>query len=531
MASIITSKFRSDSIRFFLNDLENNDYYVFGSSTNRSTAVNSLVSTTDFLERTIFGKKVDLETNFFFMIKNYPWQSELVYDQYDDAVDLSDKRYYAVVYSDNNDTGDFRVYKCLFNNYGSPSRFPPSADEGSGDGYIWKLMYIISETDFDEYNTLGYIPITANTLIANTSFDTSVVEEIIVENNLENNGYEKFEGSVFQVNTTTVLGTDFFDTIVLKAGNGYSFSEISNYYANRLFYANNTQTGISSYYTISSYTFDTETGNGIIRLSGSPAVDGVILPGDGITTFEILPQIEVTGDGTGAFAKANVVDGKIASVSVVDAGSGYTNVSARVLDPFGFAPTDENRLDVRATLRPILSPRGGHTSNLVDELSCRHCMIYVEITELDNITIPITNAFSKIGLVKNPLFTSNTIIFDNRIEIEIADTSSLTVNEQITQVNTSNEIAFSSRLHEISANTNTIYLSDYHGPYQNAANTNFSIDPNLFLTDSQGNLLEINTITYPLYEPKTGDVYYMNDFFPIERNSSSRELFKIIIEF
>jgi len=529
MANIITSKFRSDSVRFFLNDLETNDYFIFGSSISRTTAVNSSVSKNEFLEKTIFGKKIDPETDFFYMIKNYPWQSGLIYDQYDDAIDLSDKKYYTVVYSENNDTGDYRVYKCLFNNYGLPSRFPPSTDAGSGDGYIWRLMYVITETDFDKYNTFGYIPITANTLIANTSFETSVVEEIIVENNQENNGYEKFEGSVFQVNTTTVSETDFFDTIVLKAGNGYSFSEISNYYSDRLFYAFNTQSGLSSYYTISNYTFDTVTGNGIIRLSGSPSTDGIILPGDGITTFEILPRIEILGDGIDAFAKANIVNGAITSISVINTGSGYTNVSASVIDPFAFDPTDENRLDVRVILRPILSPRGGHVSNLVDELGCKHCMIYSEITELDNVTIPVVNSFSKIGLVKNPEFTSNTDIFDNRIEVEVVTTESFTVNEQITQVDTNNEVAFSSILHEISANT--IYLTDYHGPYENAANTSFSIDPNLFLTDSQGNLIEINTITYPTYEPKTGDVYYMNDFFPIERNEDSRELFKIIIEF
>ena len=158
-------------------------------------------------------------------------------------------------------------------------------------------------------------------------------------------------------------------------------------------------------------------------------------------------------------------------------------------------------------------------------------MIYTEITELDNATIPITNKFSKIGLVKNPEFTSNTVIFDNRIEIEVANTASLIIDEQITQVDLNNNIVFSARLHEISANTNTIYLSEYHGPYQNTANTSFSIDSSLPLRDSRGNLLEINTITYPLYEPKTGDVYYINDFSPIERNASSRELFKIIIEF
>ena len=531
MASIITSKFRSDSVRFFLNDLENNDYFIFGSASDRTTAVNSLASRTDFLERTIFGKKANSEENFFYMIKNYPWQSGTVYEQYDDTADLEDKRYYAVVYPENNDTGDFRIYKCLSNNYGSQSLFPPSLNENSGDGYELVLMYIITETDFDKYNTFGYIPITANTLIANTSFDTSVIEKIIVENNEENNGYEIIEGSVDAVNSTTVANTSFFDTIVLLAGNNYSFNEITNYYVNRQFYAFNTQTRLSSFYTIETYTYDTTTGNGIITLSGNPELDGVIVPGDGITTFQFLPRIEIAGDGTGALATSVVEDGTITSIVVRDNGLGYTNAVARVIDPVTFDPTNENRLDVRAILRPVLSPRGGHVSNLVDELSCKHCMIYTEITELDNATIPITNKFSKIGLVKNPEFTSNTVIFDNRIEIEVANTASLIIDEQITQVDLNNNIVFSARLHEISANTNTIYLSEYHGPYQNTANTSFSIDSSLPLRDSRGNLLEINTITYPLYEPKTGDVYYINDFSPIERNASSRELFKIIIEF
>ena len=173
MANIITRKFRSDSVNFFFDDLENNNYFFFGSSADRTTAVNSLVSTNDFLERTIFGKEITAEENFFYVIKNYPWQINEVYDQYDDAIDLSDKKYYAVVYPQNNDTGDYRIYKCLFNNYGAASLFPPTENENNGDGYIWKLMYILSESEFDKYNTLGYIPVTANTLIANTSFATS----------------------------------------------------------------------------------------------------------------------------------------------------------------------------------------------------------------------------------------------------------------------------------------------------------------------------------------------------------------------
>jgi len=210
---------------------------------------------------------------------------------------------------------------------------------------------------------------------------------------------------------------------------------------------------------------------------------------------------------------------------------------ANVIDPTAFSPTDENRLDVRATLRPILSPRGGHASNLIDELSCKHCMLFTELTEVDNVTIPDSNQYSKIGLVKNPEFTSsNNDIFDNRISVELSSVQPISVNDLVSQVNTDNETIFEARVHEISANT--VYLSEFHGPYQDQANTNFSIDPDLSIRSPQGDLLQINTdgggdpiITYPIYVPKTGDVYYMNDFFSVERTEDSRELFKIVIEF
>lgn len=527
MANIITSKFRSDSVRFFLNDLENNDYFLFVSTADRATAVNSLFSTNDFLERTIFGKEINAEEDFFYIIKNYPWQSGLVYDQYDDIADLSDKKYYTVVYPEDNEEGEFRVYKCIFNNYGSVSLFPPNTNGNSGDNYVWQLMYTISELDFDKYNTLGYIPITADTLIANTSFETSPIDKIVVENNTENNGYEKIEASVDLGSVTTAFGN--YDTIIIEAKEGYTLSQFPNYYTGKTLYAKNSSLNESNTYIIDTYSYNIQKNQGILTLRGSPADDSIIQ--SGITDIEILPRIEIIGDGSGAKAVPEVIDGSITKIIMIDSGSGYTRATARVVDPFGFNPAADNSLDVKAILRPVLSPRGGHGSNIVDELSCRHCMIYAEITELDNISIPTTNNFSKVGIVKNPQFTSNTTIFDNRIQIETANTFSLSVNDQVTQRDTNNETIFSARVHEITANTNTIYLSEYHGPYQDQANASFSIDESLPIRNPRGDRIEINTITYPPYEPKTGNVYYMNDFLPIERTEDSRELFKIIIEF
>ena len=541
MTNTLTSKFRSDSVRLLLSDIESNNYYLFASGLARTNSVNSVFSKNEFLEQTIFGKKIESADDFLFMVKNYPWQSGVVYDQYDDKEDLSDKRYYATVYPENNDTGVFRIYKCLFNNYGSASEFPPNYNVDTpdqiyktGDGYVWKYMYDISEVDFDLYNTSGYMPVTANNLISNTAIENSSIEKILVENSADNNGYESLEGNVVEVNTVDEGGTDVFDTIEVQATGSFVLSQVRDYYTGQYFYAFNTETNSAAIYTVDTYRYDSGSGRGIFTLAGNPAADSVVIANK--ATFEVFPKINISGDGTGAIAIPTIVDGSITEVSMLNRGSGYTQAVASVVDPLIFDPLDENRLDVRATLRPILSPEGGHASNLVDELSCKHCLLFTRLTETDNQIIPIVNQFSKIGVVKNPTVTTNTAAFDNRLILEVANTSPLAVNEQVTQVDTNNETIFSAIVHEIGAN-NEVYLTDFHGPYQNQANTSFSIDGSLPIRNPQGDTIEINTdggnpiITYPPYEPKTGEVYYMNDFLPVERNQDSRELFKIVIEF
>lgn len=538
MTSTLTSKFRSDSVKLLLDDIQTNDYYLFASSLSRIDSTDSVFRKNDFLEKTIFGKKIEAVDNFFYMIKNYPWQSGVVYDQYDDREDLADKRYYVAVYPENNDTGVFRIYKCLFNNYGSTSEFPPNYNVDTpdqiyktGDGYVWKYMYEISEADFDKYATVGYIPITANNLISNTAIENSSIEKIMVENNLDNNGYESIQGSVIAVNTVNEGGTDVFDTIEVQSTAGFTLSEVRDFYSGQYFYA--TANNASTIYTVDTYRYDSAQDRGVFTLVDRPAADNIIKVN---AVFQVFPRIDINGDGSGAIAIPSIVDGSIVEVTMLNRGSGYTRAEATVIDPVVFDPLDENRLDARAVLRPVLSPEGGHASNFVDELSCKHGLVFTELTETDNSTIPITNQFSSIGLVRNPTVTANTAAFDNRILLGVANTSPLAVNEQVTQVDTNNQTIFSAIVHEIGAN-NEVYLTDFHGPYQNQANTSFSIDGSLPIRNSQGDTIEINTdggnplITYPPYEPKTGEVYYMNDFLPVERDQDSRELFKIVIEF
>jgi hypothetical protein len=548
--SVITSKYRSDTARRFVDDVTFSDYYMFVSSTANTTVVNSEKSKKEFLEKTIFGKKITAQ-EVLYMVKNYPWEIDTVYDQYDDSLDMSNKRFYTVVYPVNNEAGDYRIYKCLSNNSSAKSLTPPNYSESQddqiyrlADGYVWKYLFNISELEFDAYNTRGYIPIISPE--SNTAVQTSSISQIVIEN-LTNRGYEKSEGFVFQVLLET-------GEIVITASSG-TLSAIENYYSGYTFYVTSVFGSDSRSYVVDTYTYDPDSKQAVITIN--EVADYNVLTGS--ASYKLLPRIEIKGDGTGAVGLANVsANGSITSVTMLSKGSGYKNATAFVPDPFSFDPNTLNSLNERAILRPILSSPGGHASNLIDELMCRHVLAYTTITETDNFTVPATNNFTSIGIVKNPEFKNiaNNDIFDNRIELAL-DSHSLSVNEIVTQIETDvnspfyNDVTFSGKVHEVS--NNFVYICEYMGSYPNStsfANTDFSdisLNINLPIRSSSNQILNINTDNdpeYPLeydidypgfsispYVQRTGEVYYMNSFFPITRTEESRERFKILLEF
>lgn len=76
------------------------------------------------------------------------------------------------------DENEYRVYKCLFNNYGDNSTAQPTLVSGVGgdiqryqrepfytnDGYLWKYMYTIDPADILSFVTDRYIPVKADSL-------------------------------------------------------------------------------------------------------------------------------------------------------------------------------------------------------------------------------------------------------------------------------------------------------------------------------------------------------------------------------
>ena len=552
MAEILSNSFKTDVTRMFIDDLANNQYYVFVSGIDTFEPEDAQYQKRGFLERTLFGKRIQ-SSDIHFMIKYYPWQVGQVYVEYDDKVNLADQRFYAVVGPNDNDTGDYRVYKCLNNNNGGAASTPPNYDATNtdqiyitADGYVWKYMYVISSLEFDAYNAIGYVPITPTPTPNNPSANTaSTVSDIVVTNPDDNFGYDEYTGGLIQ--------TPFASGVLIVTPFSDNWSPVTNYFTGQYIYTTNPSNGISRLFQITYYSYNQATGNAEIRV-GAELLTGVATPNlagvQSNANFKIIPRLDIIGDGTGAVAIPNVVNNRITSVTVLDEGSNYTNAVATVVDPGSnsFLPEDETTTDVRALIRPRLSPPGGHGFNLIDEFRCKHFSFYGYITAEDNLKIGDVNTYGGVGIVRTPSFDTGftDTVFDNRIAIVTDDYDKVSANSTIIQVDSNNDTVFSAQVHEVDASANTIYLAEYLGPYSNNPSTGSTLhtnntndvplDLNLPFRNETGQTININSpvasnVTLSDYMQKTGEVYFMENFFPLARTDLSREEFKFVLEF
>jgi hypothetical protein len=521
---LISNEYRTNIVEFFLDDVSNNEYYIFASTIDSDRILtNSVVDKKEFLNKTIFGKKVD-PSETFPMIRNYPWQPGEVFDQYDDVLDLTGKKFYAVVYPENSNTGSYLIFKCLFNNYGQTSEVAPFYDPEVGDqiyntadGYVWKFMYSISVQDFEKYNAFGYLPIIG----ANTSvIDSKSISHIEIENADLNFGYNSFAGTIREVNN---------EELVLVASNSSTLNPFTNFYRGQTIYVTDTN-NVSRLYDILTYRYSASTGTGRMTVKN---LDSFIEPG---SAYNILPKIEIKGDGYEASAIPLIDSGQIKRAIMLNKGYGYNSAIANVVDPaFDFNPDNPNTSDERAIIRPILAPGEGHAMSIARELYCNSAMLYAGVTEADNIEgiIPSVNTYARVGIVKNPEFkvSPSPVTFDNRIYVEFETQNFFQENDKAVQTNElTQDVTFEAIVHETA--NNAVYLAEYVGPYLNRANTDISFDSSLPLRNELNQTYVINNSIISNYVQRTGEVIYIASFTsPVFRDDESQEQYKVILQF
>lgn len=523
--SLIKEKFGRLNAELFYNSFSSNDYYLFASGVESTVTDNTTLSANEFIDKTIFGKKIDPE-EVFYMIPNNIWQSGSRYDQYDTFSDMTGKRYFVTVYPENENIGNYNVFVCLNNNRSGISTSKPIYTPETpnqiyytSDGYVWQFKYQISGADFQLYSVSGYIPITE----ANSNPSQSQgIQQISVLNPDANYGYVEISGTITSVQIVDSIKRYYLDASGLN--------ELADFYTGQSFYVTK-ENGVSNLYQILSYRFDTLNNRYYLTLTDQDISNFITID----DSFKITPRIKITGTGSGATAIPILTENRITSVQILNSGSGYERATAEVVNPaYGFITEGPVVTGFRAQLGVVVTPS---FSNIADEFNSRTVLIFNENTLIDNNTIPTTNTYSKIGLVKTPEFRilETPDRFDNRIKIRTETTDQLSVGQVLFQL-VDNEITFSSKIHELS-NTE-IWLYDFNNDFANYANGDFSLNPSIPLRTNTGSIVLIDTddllqpiVDYPPYIQRTGEILYINTFGEVERTETSNEKYKILLQF
>lgn len=430
--TLITQKLNvSSAEQFILSVQEESAYYVFaakhtqyseGSDQNIPDPVDTESTVIDVYNDMIFGKRIrDVDVSL--TTKRYDWTSGTTYYMYDDQdLLLADKAYYASV----NVGTQTHVYKCLYNNNGGASTVEPSGTEiypfeTPQDGYMWKYMYTANNYSMDKFATPTHIPVIANTVVQANAKPGSI-EVIVVENaGIGYNNYliDEFRsaediniggsGYLYGLGSPAPSLDDFYNGCIIKMTSGAAKDEyrfITDYYVQ-----NNQK---------------------IIVLDDPFTVVPQVTD-----SFEIYPYVYVFDTGgtkqTNCIARAIVnplASNSIAKVDILESGSGYRSATAIVGAMYnsqvrkgvaGGAQLVENvvsrtPLYSNAALRAIISPVGGHGSDVATELGAKFACVSTKFIENEE-PLPTENDYRIVGLVKDPLFANVKIQVDTSATI------------------------------------------------------------------------------------------------------------------
>lgn len=246
----------------------------------------------------------------------------------------------------------------------------------------------------------------------------------------------------------------------------------------------------------------------------SAAVDGAInfvKVTSGGSAYGSAPTVTISGDGTGATANCTISGGAVTKVTITNAGSGYTYATAAFSSG-------------AAAATPIISPKGGHGANAVEELGGKYIMLNVRLDGNESNTLSTANEFRQVGIVRDPYTygtTTRAVATSYRQTFKYTLTGvsggPFTLDETVTSgSNTASVVEWD--------NTNSIlYVTQ-------PLNKNFASGASVS-GGSSGATGTISAIETPGLQAYTGDIIYVENRVPISRASDQIEDVKLIIQF
>lgn len=391
----------------------------FDTLENRNSTANNII-----IAKQVFSKDTSL------VIPRIDWVYGTFFDFHDEEVDLflTDKKFYVI-------TDDYNVYKCISNNGASASTVKPtgttSEEQITSDGYIWKFLYKVREelysfltTSGGKFNS-GWMPVeilpenvpTFDSRILQRSVESDAIHGQIEEVVLVESGDNYTDAIVQPRPDTTDTATGTTDSTSSNDSSTSSEEDIIQENAaigdttlkiNLLASAKAISGFYNDYYII--YIASGE-GEGQVRVIKDYYVDGTVVIEKLIkdvpagSKYEILPRIDIVGNGTEAIVIPSVsyITKYITGFNIIDPGLNYNNATAKVYSKY--ATRESTIADV------IIGPPGGHGKYTAWELGASNVMVIGEFEDQlktpNGREIPLTTYY-QIGLIGN--LQSNNIL-------------------------------------------------------------------------------------------------------------------------
>lgn len=429
----------------------------------------------------MFGKKA----NFSRMTKKYVWATGTVYTQYDDAEDLLGENFFVM-----NSKRD--VFKCIYNNNGAESTIEPTKTASKigvpvqeEDGYEWMYLYTISKSDYDKFVTFGYMPVTENQTVTDVAINGSIFN-IKVE--LTGQNYPHHDGIIASVTNSAIFT---IESSAITTSNYYKESSVA--------------------------VIDTEGTTHVRQILSSNTSYGITVsepfPAGFLNTsckYFIGPTVEISSyTGSGAVAYSLLESGALDKIQIVEYGTGYKDATVRVFS----GPN----LGDGALARVILSPIGGHGSNVYDELHVDslgvHCL-FDEWGIGSSFNTDVT--YRTVGLLKSDYQGT-----------EFNQIRTINITENIVGTFSNGEIVYGSISNSSGrfayANSSVLLLTGTNGSFQ--------ADEQLVGSTSGATRIvneDLNGVDLVMYE---GEILYVQNIQEVTRSASNKEQVKLVISF
>lgn len=399
---LVTENLKSHSAAQFVesfSESSNTIYYMYAAKTlafdddTTPPSPNNTIQGThyDIFDEMLFGKRI-ANNDVMHMARRVNWQANTIYIPYTHtSANLATQNFFVV----SQEGANYYIFKCLDNNNGAYANDQPLFSETSAedeyyqtlDGYVWKYMSTISASNWAKFATADYIPVIEDVNVTANAV-SGAIETIVINTNGQN--YNAYANGL--ISEASVGGNNLLFTLESSTS---TLSSNTDFYKNSVLYIRS-GTGAGQAKVISEYIVS----GSVRRVLLASAF--TTLP-DITSVFEIGPQIAISGDGTGAqfVATVDTSANSISTIEVISRGSGYTYGTITIS-----SNTGSSSVIVDANVTPIISPPGGHGSDVINELFANKVCLSTSFANNESNTIPTSNDYRKIGIIKDPLFAN-----------------------------------------------------------------------------------------------------------------------------